>query len=63
MQNKQPRIFSILLVLSLLFLTTISNNPVNVKAWETTATPVCIAGGDQQEPKIISTTDGGSQKT
>ena len=59
MQKKMVRISSTLIILSLLLITTISNNSINVMAWETTATPVCIAGGDQQEPRIISTTDGG----
>ena len=58
MQKKNITISSILLVLSLLLITTISNNSIDVKAWEITATPVCIATGDQQNAKIIQTSDG-----
>jgi len=59
MRKTNVKISCMLLILSLLFLTTISKNSINVKAWETTATPVCIADGVQQEPRIISTSDGG----
>lgn len=48
-----------MLCLSFFLLTSISNNSIDVNAWETSATPVCTADGDQQNAKIIQTSDGG----
>lgn len=59
MSKKGRKTFTIMLCLSFILLTTISNSSINVRGWETSATPVCTADGDQMNAKIIQTSDGG----
>lgn len=59
MPKKGTKTFIILLCLSFFLLTSISNNSINVKGWESTATPVCTADEDQTWNYIAQTSDGG----
>jgi len=58
MQKKHLKLLLIILFLNFSFLTTFSFNSPNVKAWGSTAIPVCLAPEDQVHAKMALTSDG-----
>ncbi|MFX0043472.1 MAG: hypothetical protein ACFE8L_11225 [Candidatus Hodarchaeota archaeon] len=60
MMKRKSKIFTLLLSLSFISLTFLSRNVPFVQSWKTTATGVCTASEDQNTPRLISTSDGGT---
>ncbi|MHA1187164.1 MAG: hypothetical protein ACTSSK_09880 [Candidatus Heimdallarchaeota archaeon] len=58
MQKKHLKLLLIILFLNFSILTTFSFNSPNVKAWGSTAIPVCLAPEDQGHAKMALTSDG-----
>ncbi|MHA1127026.1 MAG: hypothetical protein ACTSO7_16490 [Candidatus Heimdallarchaeota archaeon] len=58
MRKKYLKLLLIILFLNFSFLTTFSYNSLDVKAWGSTAIPICLAPEDQGHAKMALTSDG-----